>query len=201
MNLSSKLLEDTVNAFSRLPGIGKKTALRLALHLLQTNTDEVADFCEAIIKMKENIQFCQHCHNISDDTSCTICLSPKRNQSIICVVEGIKEIMAIENTGQFNGLYHVLGGIISPIEGIGPESLNIDSLVRRIELGKVKELIMAISPTIEGDTTIFYISKQLQDQDVNISTIARGVSFGGDLEYADECTLGRSIVSRVKYDQ
>jgi recombination protein RecR len=201
MNLSSKLLENTVNAFSRLPGIGKKTALRLALHLLQTDTDEIADFCEAIIKMKENIQFCKHCHNISDDVSCNICLSPKRNQSIICVVESIKEIMAIENTGQYNGLYHVLGGIISPIEGIGPETLNIDSLVKRIETGTVKELIMAISPTIEGDTTIFYISKQLQNYPVNISTIARGVSFGGDLEYADEFTLGRSIVSRIKYNQ
>lgn len=199
MNLSSKLLEDAVQAFSSLPGIGKKTALRLALHLLQSNTDEVADFCQAIVNMKENIQFCESCHNIADDKQCSICLSPKRNASIICVVESIKEVMAIENTGQYNGMYHVLGGVIAPIEGIGPEQLNIGSLINRAEQESVKELIMAISPTIEGDTTIFYISKQLKNTAVKISTIARGVSFGGDLEYADEFTLGRSIVSRVEY--
>jgi recombination protein RecR len=201
MNLSSKLLEDTVNAFASLPGIGKKTALRLALHLLQTPTDEVTDFCEAIINMKSHIKFCNTCHNIADDKTCSICLSPKRNKEIICVVESIKEIMAIENTGQFFGVYHVLGGIISPIEGIGPDHLNIDSLIDRVNQGAIKELIMAISPTIEGETTIFYIAKQLKDHDVQISTIARGVSFGGELEYADEFTLGRSIVSRVDYDK
>ncbi len=199
MNLSSKLLEDCVNAFATLPGIGKKTALRLSLHLLQTGTDEVAEFCEAIVKMKDSIQFCKICHNIADEKTCSICLSPKRNKETVCVVEGIKEIMAIENTGQFFGLYHVLGGIISPIEGVGPEQLNIDSLVERVKKGGIKELIMAISPTIEGETTIFYISKLLKEVDVKISTIARGVSFGGELEYADELTLGRSIVSRVDY--
>jgi len=201
MNLSSKLLEDTVNAFASLPGIGKKTALRLAMHLLQTPTDEVTDFCQAIINMKSQIKFCNTCHNIADNKTCSICLSPKRNKEIICVVESIKEIMAIENTGQFFGVYHVLGGIISPIEGIGPDQLNIDSLIDRVNKGAVKELIRAISPTIEGETTIFYIAKQLKDHDVQISTIARGVSFGGELEYADEFTLGRSIVSRVDYDK
>jgi recombination protein RecR len=199
MNLSSKLLENTVHAFASLPGIGKKTALRLALHLLQTDTEEVTDFCTAIVEMKKNIQFCQTCHNISDDKICSICVAPKRNSSTICVVEGIKDLMAIENTQQFNGVYHVLGGIISPIEGVGPNDLQINSLVQRIEKGDVKELIMAISPTIEGETTIFYISKQLQDYPINITTIARGVSFGGELEYADELTLGRSIMSRVPY--
>lgn len=199
MNLSSKLLENTVQAFASLPGIGKKTALRLALHLLQTEQEEVTDFCSAIVDMKKNIQFCQTCHNISDDTTCSICAAPKRNKETICVVEGIKDLMAIENTQQFNGVYHVLGGIISPIEGVGPNDLHIDSLIQRIQQGNAKELIMAISPSIEGETTIFYISKQLQDYSVNITTIARGVSFGGELEYADELTLGRSIMSRVPY--
>ena len=199
MNLSAKLLENTVRAFASLPGIGKKTALRLALHLLQADAEEVTDFCTAIVEMKKNIQFCQSCHNISDDNICSICAAPKRNSSTICVVEGIKDLMAIENTQQFNGVYHVLGGIISPIEGVGPNDLQINSLVQRIEKGGVKELIMAISPTIEGETTIFYISKQLQDYPVNITTIARGVSFGGELEYADELTLGRSIMSRIPY--
>jgi recombination protein RecR len=199
MNLSSKLLENTVQAFSSLPGIGKKTALRLALHLLQVENEEVADFCGAIMTMKKNIQFCKTCHNISDESNCSVCLSPKRVKETVCVVEGIKDLMAIENTQQFNGIYHVLGGVISPIEGIGPKDLNIDTLLDRVAQGKIKELIMAISPTIEGETTIFYISKQLKDSPVNISTIARGVSFGGELEYADELTLGRSIVSRIPY--
>ena len=199
MNLSSKLLENTVNAFASLPGIGKKSALRLALHLLQSDPNEVVDFCEAIATMKKNIQFCQSCHNIADDKFCSICISPKRQKETICVVEGIKDLMAIENTQQFNGVYHVLGGVISPIEGIGPRDLNIDSLVERVKKDQVKEIIMAISPTIEGETTIFYISKQLKEMEVNISTIARGVSFGGELEYADELTLGRSIMSRVPY--
>lgn len=199
MNLSSKLLENTVEVFATLPGIGKKTALRLALHLLQTESTEVSAFCDAILKMKKHIQFCTTCHNISDDETCSICLSPKRDKTTICVVESIKEVMAIENTQQFNGVYHVLGGVISPIEGIGPNQLNIDSLLDRIEKEQTKELIMAISPTIEGETTIFYISKQLKESSVKISTIARGVSFGGELEYADELTLGRSILSRVAY--
>lgn len=199
MNLSSKLLENTVEVFATLPGIGKKTALRLALHLLQTEDTEVSEFCETILKMKKHIQFCTSCHNIADEDTCSICLSPKRDKTTICVVESIKEVMAIENTEQFNGVYHVLGGVISPIEGIGPNQLNIDSLLDRIEKEQTKELIMAISPTIEGETTIFYISKQLKESSVKISTIARGVSFGGELEYADELTLGRSILSRVTY--
>lgn len=199
MNLSSKLLENTVDSLSTLPGIGKKTALRLALHLLQTDNNEVTTFCDTILKMKKHIQFCNTCYNIADDKTCSICLSPKRDKSIICVVESIKEVMAIENTQQFNGVYHVLGGVISPIEGVGPNDLTIDSLLVRIAQEGTKELIMAISPTIEGETTIFYISKQLKDVDLKISTIARGVSFGGELEYADELTLGRSILSRVAY--
>lgn len=199
MNLSSKLLEDAVQAFATLPGIGKKTALRLALHLLQTDNDDVSDFCNVLLKMKKYIQFCSTCYNISDDETCSICLSPKRDKKIICVVESIKEVMAIENTQQFNGVYHVLGGIISPIEGVGPNDLTINSLIGRVQEEEIEELIMAISPTIEGETTIFYISKQLQHSSVKISTIARGVSFGGELEYADELTLGRSIVSRINY--
>ncbi len=201
MNLSSKLLENTVQAFSALPGIGKKTALRLALHLLQTDKEQVEEFCEAISVMKKNIKFCKTCHNLSDELDCSICLSAKRIKETVCVVEGIKDLMAIENTEQFNGVYHVLGGVISPIEGIGPQDLNIDSLLERVQKGTIKELIMAISPTIEGETTIFYISKQLKDSPVRISTIARGVSFGGELEYADELTLGRSIVSRIPYQK
>ncbi|BDS13315.1 recombination mediator RecR [Aureispira anguillae] len=199
MNLSSKLLESTVEAFATLPGIGKKTALRLALHLLQTENKEVTEFCDAILKMKKHIQFCTTCHNIADDKTCSICLSPKRDKSTVCVVESIKEVMAIENTQQFNGVYHVLGGVISPIEGVGPNDLNIDSLLERVQTNPINELIMAISPTIEGETTIFYISKQLKETEIKISTIARGVSFGGELEYADELTLGRSILSRVTY--
>ena len=200
MNLSSKLLEDAVEAFATLPGIGKKTALRLALHLLQSEETAVQQFNEAIARMKQHIQFCTTCHNLSDEAICSICASPKRDQSTICVVETIKEVMAIENTQQYHGVYHVLGGVISPIEGIGPNDLHINDLVERVKAGDVKELIMAISPTIEGETTIFYISKQLQEESsVNISTIARGVSFGGELEYADELTLGRSILSRVQY--
>lgn len=200
MNLSSKLLENAVEAFATLPGIGKKTALRLALHLLQAEPTAVQQFNEAIAKMKQHIKFCSVCHNLSDEDLCSICTSPKRDRSTICVVESIKEVMAIENTQQFHGVYHVLGGVISPIEGIGPNDLTISDLVQRVKEGAVKELIMAISPTIEGETTIFYISKQLQDEEqINISTIARGVSFGGELEYADELTLGRSILSRVQY--
>lgn len=199
MNLSSKLLENAVEVFAGLPGIGKKTALRLALHLLQGEKEQVNEFCMAITKMKEHIQFCKTCRNIADEEECSICQSPKRDKSVVCVVEGIKEVMAIENTQQFNGVYHVLGGVIAPIEGVGPADLTIDHLVQRVKEEGVKELIMAVSPTIEGETTIFYIAKQLHDQEVQISTIARGVSFGGALEYADEMTLGRSILSRVAY--
>ncbi|MFK7797491.1 MAG: recombination mediator RecR [Aureispira sp.] len=201
MNLSSKLLENAVEAFATLPGIGKKTALRLALHLLQEDKMAVKQFNEAITNMKQHIQFCKTCHNISDEELCSICTSPKRDKSVICVVESIKEVMAIENTQQFHGVYHVLGGVISPIEGVGPNDLNISDLIIRVQEQSIKELIMAISPTIEGETTIFYLSKQLTEHPVKISTIARGVSFGGELEYADELTLGRSILSRVDYQK
>lgn len=199
MNFSSKLIEDAVNAFATLPGIGKKTALRLVLHLVNQDAAASEQLASAIATMRSQIKHCRKCHNISDQPTCEICRSPRRDGSVICVVEGIREVMAIEDTGQYQGLYHVLGGVVSPIEGIGPDQLNIDSLVQRVKEDQVKELIMAISPTIEGDTTIYYISKRLQDLDVRISTIARGVAFGGNLEYADELTLGRSIVARVPY--
>lgn len=199
MNFSSKLLEEAVDAFAGLPGIGKKTALRLVLHLLEQPTDVSEQFAADIVRMRKEIKKCTNCHNISDEPLCTICLDKRRSESVICVVESIRDVMAIEETSQFKGLYHVLGGVISPIEGIGPGELNIDSLVERASKPETKEVIMAISPTIEGDTTIFYISKKLRETSVNISTIARGVSFGGELEYADEVTLGRSIVARVPY--
>ena len=199
MNFSSKLIEDAVNAFASLPGIGKKTALRLVLHLINQETDVSEQFADAIVNMRKNIKSCQKCHNLSDTTVCNICNNPRRDAKTICVVESIRDILAIEDTSQFKGLYHVLGGVISPIEGIGPADLHIDDLITRIQNEKVKEVIMAISPTIEGDTTIFYISKKLKDHEVKLSTIARGVSFGGELEYADELTLGRSIVARIPY--
>lgn len=199
MNFSSKLIEEAVEAFATLPGIGKRTALRLVLHLVQRNKDETASFTNAVQKMRQHIQHCTTCHNLSDEPICSICADRRRDRSVICVVESIRDVMAIEETQQFRGLYHVLGGVINPIEGIGPDQLQIDSLLERVEKDEVKEAIMAISPTIEGDTTIFYISKKLQNSPVKISTIARGVSFGGELEYADEMTLGRSIVARTAY--
>lgn len=200
MNFSSKLLEEGVNAFATLPGIGRKSALRLALHLLNQTPETVEQFGAAVVKMRKHIKFCRNCFNISDNEICGICANPHREQAIVCVVEGIRDVMAIENTGQYRGLYHVLGGVISPIEGVGPSDLEIDSLVKRVGKGGIKELIMAISPTIEGDTTIFYISKRLKNQDIKITTLARGISFGGELEYADELTLGRSITSRRPYN-
>ncbi len=199
MQFSSKLIEDAVNAFASLPGIGRKTALRLVLHLIQAEPEQTEEFAEALRRLRSQIRECELCHNLSDDPRCSICQDERRDPSVVCVVETIRDVMAIEETGQFRGRYHVLGGVISPIEGIGPADLQIDSLIRRAAEGEVKELIMAISPTIEGDTTIFYLTKQLQDQAVKVSTIARGVSFGGELEYADGITLGRSIVARVPY--
>ena len=199
MNFSSKHIEEAVNAFAGLPGIGKKTALRLVLHLVSQPTEISEQFAGAIVKMRRNIKACERCHNISDDRLCAICADRSRDQSLVCVVEGVRDVMAIEGTGQYRGLYHILGGVISPIEGIGPADLNIDSLVQRAQSGDAREVIMAISPTIEGETTIFYLSKKLRDSGVVVSTIARGISFGGDLEYADELTLGRSIVARVPY--
>lgn len=201
MNFSSKLLEEAVNAFASLPGIGKKTALRLVLHLVTREVETVDQFGDAIVKMRREIKSCKVCHNLSDEELCNICRDQRRDQQVICVVESIRDVMAIEDTGQYRGMYHVLGGVISPLEGVGPGELTIDSLEQRLESGEVKEVVMAISPTIEGETTIFYISKRLKDLDLKISTIARGVSFGGELEYADELTLGRSIVARVPYQR
>jgi recombination protein RecR len=199
MNLSSKLLEEAVEAFATLPGIGKKTALRLALHLCKREPADSEQFANAILKMRQGIKSCQVCHNLSDDEVCAICRDQNRDHKVICVVESIRDVMAIEDTGQFRGLYHVLGGVISPLEGVGPSELNIDSLIERVREKQAREVIMAISPTIEGETTIFFISKKMRDLPVQISAIARGVSFGGELEYADELTLGRSITARVPY--
>lgn len=201
MNFSSKLIEEAVNAFASLPSIGKKTALRLVLHLINQEKEVTETMTKQILNMRNNIRFCKTCHNISDSEECSICLDSARKTALICVVESIRDVMAIENTNQFRGRYHILGGVISPIEGIGPSELNIDSLVKRAAKGDVKEVIMAVSPTIEGDTTIYYLSKQLKPLGVKISTLARGISFGGELEYADEMTLGRSIVSRIPYKE
>jgi len=199
MNYPSKLLEDTVEAFAGLPGIGKKTALRLALFLLQKDEKFSEQLSSAVANLKKGIKSCQKCFNLSDDTLCTICKDKGRDHRVVCVVETIRDVMAIEETGQFRGVYHVLGGVISPIDGIGPGDLNIDSLIARVKAEEVREMIMAVSPTIEGDTTIFYISKQLKNSDVKLSTIARGVAFGGELQYTDEITLGRSIMARIPY--
>ncbi len=198
MQFSSRLIEEAVNAFASLPGIGKKTALRLVLDLVQRPAEDSFHLARSIASMRENIQHCVTCGNLSDQEICAICRDQRRDKSIICVVESIRDVMAIEDTQQYRGLYHVLGGVISPIEGIGPSDLNIDSLISRARTSEVEEVIMAISPTIEGDTTIFYLNKQLSDTDIQVSSIARGVSFGGELEYADEVTLGRSIVARRK---
>lgn len=202
MIFSSKLIENAVNEFSKLPGIGKKTALRLVLHLLKQEPEQVQNFGSTIVKMRQDIVFCNQCHNVSDATVCGICSSSTRNKSLVCIVESIRDIMAIENTAQYNGLYHVLGGIISPIDGIGPDSLTIEPLINRIEqCPEIQEIIMALSPTIEGDTTIFYITKKLKNvRNINITTIARGISFGGELEYADELTLARAIATRLPYE-
>jgi recombination protein RecR len=199
MTFSSKLVEDAVNAFASLPGIGRKTALRLVLHLVKQPYENTEGFTHALLQMRANIKTCGTCHNISDADLCSVCQDMKRDRSVAMVVEGIRDVMAIEETGQFRGLYHVLGGVISPIEGIGPNELNIESLMDRVAQGEIKEIIMAVSPNVEGDTTIYYVSKKLSLHDVKISTLARGISFGGELEYADEVTLGRSIVQRVPY--
>ncbi len=200
MNFSSKLLENAVNEMSQLPGIGKRTALRLVLHLLKQSKDQTKYLVTALQSFRNDIKLCKNCHNISDIELCEICANPNRNNEIICVVEDIRDVMAIENTAQFKGLYHVLGGKISPIEGIGPHNLTIDSLVKKVKEGKIKELIFALSSTMEGDTTNFYIYRQLQDFDVNLTTIARGISVGDELEYTDEITLGRSIINRMPFE-
>ena len=200
MSYSSQLLEGAVEALSRLPGIGKKSALRIALHLIRSEKESaLQDFLEPIRNMVTGIRFCRECHNISDGDLCVICQQRSTKAETICVVESIRDVMAIEETGQYHGLYHVLGGVISPLDGISPDDLNIESLLERARSSRISEMIMAISPTIEGETTIYYISKKLQDVEIKISLLARGISFGGELEYADELTLGRSIATRTPY--
>ena len=195
----SQLLERAVTEFAKLPGIGRKTALRLVLHLLRQPTEEVEGFATAISRMKQEVRYCRVCHNISDEEVCPICSDHRRDQSIICVVENIQDVMAVENTQQFSGLYHVLGGIISPMDGIGPGDLEIDSLVERVSAGGIEEVILALSSTMEGDTTNFYISRRLAGTGVKLSVIARGISVGNELEYTDEVTLGRSILNRTPF--
>ncbi|MCF8296963.1 MAG: recombination mediator RecR [Saprospiraceae bacterium] len=199
-NYPSKLVENAVNEFAKLPGIGRKSALRLVLHLLKEDIPNVEALGNAIIKMRNEIKFCKLCHNISDTDVCEICSRPNRDHSVICIVEDIRDVMAIENTSQFLGVYHILGGIISPMNGIGPQELNIESLIKKVATGNIKEIIMALATTIEGDTTNFYIYKRLKDFNIEISTIARGISIGDELEYADEVTLGRSIINRTPYE-
>lgn len=200
MVFSSSLLENAVNEFAKLPGIGKKTALRLVLHLLKKDVSDTISFTESLLKLREEIHFCARCHNISDKPLCNICSDRSRKQEIICIVENIRDVIAIESTQQFNGVYHVLGGSISPLDGIGPDQLEITSLVKRVSEEKTEELIFALSPNIQGDTTIYYISKKLKEIPVKITTIARGIAFGGELEYADEMTLARSITNRMSID-
>ena len=198
---SSALLEKAVNEFSKLPGIGRKTALRLVLHLLRQDESTAENFGNSIIRLRKEIKYCRVCHNISDDDICTLCSDTGRDSSIVCVVENVKEVMVVENTRQFHGLYHVLGGIISPMDGIGPGDLEIESLVQRVSEGEIKEVILALSATMEGDTTNFYIFRKLAPYDVKITIIARGVSIGDELEYADEITLGRSIMNRIPFNE
>lgn len=197
MIFSSKLIEDAVQEFSRLPGIGRKTALRMVLHLLKQNKEDVEVFTGALSRMRQQIKFCKDCFNVSDGDICSFCANRARNHEQICVVENIRDVIAIESTQQYNGLYHVLGGILSPLDGIGPEQLYIAALQKRVNEQHIEELIMALSPTIEGDTTVYYIARQMKELPVKITTIARGISFGGELEYADEMTLARSIAKRL----
>jgi recombination protein RecR len=201
LNFSSKLIEQGVEAFASLPGIGRKTALRLALHLIHQDKTVTEQFTGAIAGMRSGIRICRQCHNLSDDELCMVCTDARRDRSMVCVVEGVRDLMAIEETRQYRGQYHLLGGVIAPIEGIGPSDLNIQSLLERVRAGEIKEIIMAISPTIEGETTMYYLSQQLLPLGVSVSAIARGVAFGGELEYADEITLGRSIAARMPYSK
>jgi recombination protein RecR len=201
MSYSSKLIEKAVEEFSKLPSIGKKSAFRLVLHLIQKDKESVESFLGAIRNMKENLKECNTCFNLSDDLECAICSNIGRDKTVLCVVESVRDVIAIEETQQYNGSYHVLGGVISPLEGIGVDDIRIAELTKRVREANAKELIMALSPTIEGDTTVFYISKKLADSGVKISTLSRGVAFGSELEYTDEFTLGRSILSRVPYTQ
>lgn len=196
----SKLLENAVNEFAKLPGIGRKSALRLVLHLLRRDKEEVTAFGQSLIQLRSEIKHCKVCHNISDTETCQICSNPARNSSVICVVENIRDVMLVENTHQYNGLYHVLGGIISPMDGIGPSELEIGSLIERAGMNDVVEIILALPTTMEGDTTNFYIFRKLKEQPVRVTTLARGLAVGDDLEYTDEITLGRSLVNRVLYE-
>jgi recombination protein RecR len=197
----SKLIEDAVNEVSRLPGIGKKSALRLILFLLKRSESQTTELSKALLNMRQNVVYCKQCFNISDHEMCNICTSPKRDNAILCIVEDLPDVLAIENTSQYFGLYHVLGGIISPLAGIGPNDLKINELIFRLQAKpEVKEVILALSPTMEGDTTAFYLTKKLKEFNLKISTIARGIPIGGDLEYTDEITLGRSIISRINYE-
>jgi len=201
MQFSSSLLENAVNEFARFPGIGKKTALRMVLHLLKQDESITENFSETISRMRRDIKFCQRCHNVSDADICSICANSLRSQRLICVVENLRDVIAIENTQQFSGTYHILGGVISPLDGIGPDQLHIQSLVQRIQKEQTEELIFALSPNIQGDTTIYYIQKKIKGLNCRITTIARGIAFGGELEYADELTLGRSLQNRMPVDQ
>ena len=196
----SQLLEKAVAEFAKLPGVGRKTALRLVLWLLRQEDEETEQFAEAVRRLKQEVKYCKTCHNISDTDQCSICADPKRDSSLVCVVENIQDVMAIENTRQYHGLYHVLGGVISPMDGLGPSDIEIDSLVSRVAEGQVKEVILALSPTMEGDTTNFYIFRKLAGYEVKVSVIARGVSVGNELEYTDEVTLGRSIMNRTPFN-
>jgi len=200
MIFSSSLLENAVNEFAKLPGIGKKTALRLVLHLLKQPENEVLHFSEVIANMRKQIKFCTRCHNISDKELCNVCSNSARKQDIICVVENIRDVIAIESTQQFNGTFHVLGGVISPLDGVGPDQLTIEQLINRVAKENTQEIIFALNPNIQGDTTIYYIGKKLKDLPVKITTIARGIAFGGELEYADEMTLAKSISNRISID-
>lgn len=197
MIFSSSLLENAVNEFAKLPGIGKKTALRLVLHLIKQDATEVGHFSEVIAKMRNEIKFCGRCYNISDAAFCNICANTSRKKEMLCVVENIRDVIAIESTQQFNGVYHVLGGVISPLDGIGPEQLTVTALIDRISKEDIEEIIFALSPTIQGDTTIYYIGKKLKGHPVKVTSIARGIAFGGELEYADEMTLAKSISNRI----
>ena len=199
MEFSSKYIQEAVEQFSSLPGIGKRSALRLVLSMLKRKPEDVSRFAAAFEELR-NIKHCKICHNISDEEICAICSDGRRDRNLLCVVEDIRDVMAIENTHQYKGLYHVLGGIISPMDGIGPSDLTIDSLVEKVSKGEVKEVVLALSATMEGDTTIFFLYKKLKDLPVQISTIARGIAFGGELEYVDEITLGRSIATRIPYE-
>ncbi|MBI3511219.1 MAG: recombination protein RecR [Bacteroidetes bacterium] len=201
MHYPSRLIEEAVEAFAQLPGVGRKTALRYVLHLLRQDEEQMKKFGNTFLKLQAELKYCRSCHNLSDRDTCDICSNEKRDHSTVCVVEDIRDVMAIENTNQYHGIYHVLGGIISPMDGIGPNDIEIDSLVHKVQSGQVREVIMALGATMEGDTTNFYIYKKLKEFRISVSTIARGISIGDELEYADEITLGRSIANRVPYER